>query len=380
MGLRYGVISAVDQVQETPDVWTTRLPKRKWGSRIPHLVQRPDGSERWSIDGLLRDDRALAWTGALSKNRFEEPQSWSAVPKAAYDPDARMAAMNADSIDAQVLYPSAAGFSGEAFLQIQDKPFELACVRAYNDWMADIWGQHPTRFVPQALVPMYSPEIAAAEVTRAVSLGHRGVVMAPIPWHLNPDLPHINNRVWDPLWHTVEDAGIPLCWRSGSDPTIMLEIYDQFNPAMTRAFDSIRRPVSSAVILANFLLSGIPERFPDLRVIFASTSIGWVPFQLENSDHEWDRAMLYKEGMDIKPSEIFHRQCSVTTWADRAALETQIPFIGAANILWESEFPMETSTYPHSAETVARHFAGVPQAERDHILYENTAQLYRIQV
>src|SRR5262249_5034000 len=230
-----------------------------------------------------------------------------------------------------------------------DEAFELACVRAYNDWLLEVWAAASPRFVPQCILPVLSVEAARRELERAVKAGHRGAVRPPIPWHNNPGLPHINDRRGDPLWAAAQEAAIPIGWHSGSDDTVMLEVYDGYNRATAQAFASIRRPVSHAIVLANFLLGGIPERFPRLKVVFSAARIDCLPFQIENSDHEWDRSMLIKDGMTIRPSEIFHRQCYVTTWAEKAALDSQRAFIGVDNILWQSEFPLETSTYPSSA-------------------------------
>lgn len=378
MSLRFGVISADDHVQEIADLWTSRLSKRKWGDRIPHIEKQSDGTERWVIDGKVKQANALAWTGALAEDRVQEPQSWSTVPPASYEPSQRLVAMDTDGIDISVLYPSSAGFSGEAFAAVQDPGLEVECVQAYNDWLIDVWVAESDRFVPQCIIPMRSADAAVKELHRAVQRGHRGVVMPPIPWHNNRELPHISDRTWDPVWETVQDLNIPVCWHSGSDELIMLEIYDGYDQATTRAFDSIRRPVSNAIVLANFLMSGLPERHPGLNIVFSAAGIDWVPFQLELSDHEWHSSHLLRDGMEIKPTDIFRRQCYVTTWMERAAIDKQRLAIGTDNVMWQSEFPMETSTYPRSSELITTNFASVPASEREKILFRNAAGLYKI--
>src|SRR5215471_10966248 len=112
VALRFGVISADDHVVELPDLWTRCTSQAKWGDRIPHVATQADGTERWLMDGQVRASTSLAPTGALSKDRGLEPQIWKEVPKSAYDPPARLASMDSDSIDCSVLYPSAAGVSG----------------------------------------------------------------------------------------------------------------------------------------------------------------------------------------------------------------------------------------------------------------------------
>lgn len=55
----------------------------------------------------------------------------------------------------------------------------------------------------------------------------------------------------------------------------------------------------------------------------------------------------------------------------------QVKFIGVDNIVWESDFPHITSTFPRSWEYVERTVVGVPEDERRKLLYENALRLYK---
>ena len=370
------VISADDHVIEPPDLWTSRV-SDQWGERVPRIVQLDGNTERWTIDGRVSEEPRLAPTGALSENRFEEPQRWADVPKEAFEPSSRLAAMDRDGVDVSVLYPTAAGIGGEALGVIADRDLQIACVRAYNDWLLDTWAAASPRFVPQCILPVTSVEDARAEAERSLNNGHKGVVMAPFPWHINPDAPHLHEEAWDPLWRTIDEIGAPVSFHSGTSQRNMLELYEGWDPATSRAFETVRRPVSSAMVVSSFVLSRIGERFPTLQVVFAAAGINWLSFQLELSDHEWGASKLVKEGMEIRPSELFQRQCHVTTWAEKAGM-LQREFIGVDNIMWQSEFPMETSTWPESAAFIERNFSDLPEAHREKVLAGNARRLYKL--
>jgi len=202
--------------------------------------------------------------------------------------------------------------------------------------------------------------------------------MPPAPMHLRPGAPHIHDSRWDPFWATAQDLGVPVCWHAGADSAILLPLYAGFTAAQARAFEMVRGPIASAQPLVFFLLSGIGERFPRLRMVFADTTIAWVPSQLELCEHQARKAMLReREGMQVGPTEIFQRQCYVSMSFDRAGLELRTA-IGVENILWHSEFPLPTTTYPGSRQLIERTFAGIPEAERDRILHGNAARLYRL--
>jgi len=53
--------------------------------------------------------------------------------------------------------------------------------------------------------------------------------------------------------------------------------------------------------------------------------------------------------------------------------------IGIDNIMWESDYPHVTSTYPDSWKWVERVLEGVPQDEREKLLCTNAAKLYKLQ-
>ena len=283
MKLRYGVISVDDHVQEHPEVWTTRLSRARFGDRIPHVEKQGDGSEIWVVDGKplpLRGaaSEGVAAVGGAMPDPTREPRTWEEVPKETYVPSERLRAMDLDGIDVSVLFPNVAGLAGETFGTITDPELELACVRAYNDFIIEEWGEASERFVPLAVVPLAPIEAAVGEVRRAVKKGARGVAFPAVPWHLR-DLPHINERHWDPLWSVCEELQVPLNLHAGSSEKIQLEAPPGLSPELVFALRNITRPVSSGSLLPNFLMSGILERHPHLQVIFAESNphLGHIP-------------------------------------------------------------------------------------------------------
>ena len=213
------IISAVDRVIEPPEVWTRRISQSKFGDRGPHLEHRGDGTDAWIVDGRVFSLAEVAQIGALMNDRTTVPTRWEEIPNAAYDPDARLKAMDDDGVDCAVLYPSLAGFSGERFGAITDPELELVCAQAYNDWLIDEWAARSTRFIPQCVVPLSPIAATVAEIRRAVGRGHRGVIFPATPMRLG-DLPHINGANYDPVWAVCQELEVPLCFHAGSTPEL----------------------------------------------------------------------------------------------------------------------------------------------------------------
>jgi uncharacterized protein len=373
MELSHGFISVDDHVQEHPRVWTERLSKAKWGDRIPHIKSEPDGTDCWFVDGRKAP---FEWASSVDAktDRTQVPKRWEDISRASWEPSERLKAMNIDKVAYSVLYPTLAGVAGELFGSLETPELELACVQAYNDWLIEEWADLSDRFVPQCIVPIYPPAAAATEIQRAVKKGHKGVIYPTIPMHIR-NVPHINDPEYDLIWATCEELGVPLCLHAGSSAKVQLLPHLEMPPPLAAALTAVTRPVSGAFDVANLLFSRILLRHPKLKVVFAESTIGWGVFLLEYADHQFAQDCL--DGYELKPSEIFKRQCFFTSWYDRVQLP--LSQIGSANIMWATNFPFPNSTWPHSAEYIARCFEGVSEHDQSQILWDNAARLYGIQ-
>ncbi len=368
-------ISVDDHVQEPPDLWTSRLSKDKWGDRIPRLEKNKDG-EHWVADGEVLLGGKVAQVGALMADRNNEPERWEDVPAEAYDPQARLKAMDTGGIDYSVLFPTVAGMAGEAFGRLKDPELELACVQAYNDWLIEEWAQASDRFIPQCIVPISSPAATVAEIERAVAMGHKGVVYPALPMDL-ADVPHVGEADYDPVWAACAELNVPLCLHAGSSPTLEYDPYLDLAPNLATALAAVTKPVSSVYVLGLYLFTRILLRHPKLRIVLAESALSWGLLYLEWADHQADHDRLVNEGYDLTPSEMFHRQCYLNAWYDR--ILPFAPYIGTGNILWSANFPLANSTWPGTRETITRCFEGLSEDECEQVLWKNAASIYGLQ-
>src|SRR6266481_712671 len=377
MQLKYGLISVDDHVQEPPELWTQRLSKSRWRERVPHLERTADGTERWVVDGQVLLDGRPARVGALMADRNCEPSRWEEVPPAAYLASERLKAMDAAGTDYAVLYPTVAGLAGEAFGKLQDPELELACVQAYNDWLIEEWATASERFIPQCIVPIWPIEATVAEIKRAVAKGHRGVIFPSLPMHLR-DVPHVSGPEYDPVWSICEELNVPVCLHAGASPELQYEPLSALKPALAEALDAVTRPVSSVFVISLYSFSRVLLRHPRLQVVLAESALSWGMLYMEWADHQFEHDGLAREGYELKPSEMFHRQCYLTSWFDTVAPFAD--YVGAEHILWSTNFPLATSTWPRTQETITRCFRDVSAETREKVLWKNAASLYRLQV
>jgi uncharacterized protein len=191
------------------------------------------------------------------------------------------------------------------------------------------------------------------------------------------DVPHINDSIYDPLWATCEDLAVPICFHAGASSAIQIPAYEGYSPTIAAAFQAITRPASTVSVLVNLLISKILMRFPNLKVVLAESGLGWGAYLLEYTDFQATGDQLPQNGYDVMPSQMFKRQCYLVGWYDQASLRVR-RFIGTENILWSTQFPLATSTWPNTQEALAKSFEGVDTNDRGKILWENAAKLYKI--
>ena len=371
----FSFISVDDHVQEPPDLWTKRLPRSKWNERIPHIETDAAG-EHWVVDGGKLKFSGAADCGALTPDRAESPQRWSEVPPSVYDPRERLKAMDAAGVAYSVLYPTIAGSGGETFGRIADPELELACVQVYNDWLLEEWAGASERFVPQCIAPLFPIGATIEEIRRSVKNGHRGVIYPSVPMELR-DVPHINDAVYNPLWAACQELDVPICFHAGASSAIQIPAYEGYTPSVAAAFQAITRPASTVSVLVNLLISKILLRFPKLKIVLGESGLGWGAYLLEYTDFQATGDQLPKNGYDLMPSEMFKRQCYLVGWYDRASLRVR-NYIGPDNILWSTQFPLATSTWPKTQAALAQSFDGVDANDRRKILWTNAARLYKI--
>lgn len=386
MQIKYGLISCDSHAQLDKDTFTSRMSKAKWGDAIPHIVETDSKEhmavamdrvvQRWMVNGQVVGNRGVSNCPTVMNDPMRKtfPQRWDEVPPIVYDPVERLKALDRDRIDAEVLFPNDP-VQSVAFLQ-GDAEFELDCIRAYNDGLA-AWREVSDRYVPLALIPYLSDiDVTVGEVKRAVKKGHMGITMLAEPSQTYAGLKHFNDPYWYPLWEVCQDLDIPIHWHAGAGLGFRLPRWKGYTRNQEQAMGPSGSFSTQAQFIPNLIFSGVLDRYPTLKWICAETGLGWVNYILEGCDHEWERRHLWTEGISLRPSELFRRQIYVDFWYEEAGVQLRHK-VGIDNIMWESDYPHSTSTYPDSWAFVERSLQGVPEDEKQKLLYGNAMRIYK---
>lgn len=370
---RYRIVSVDDHLVEPPDLFEGRLPARLQAD-APR-VARDDAGIDWWIFGdervpLLGADGIRGWEvgqGYLGPVNFDElhPAVWKIHE--------RIRHMDAIGVEASLCFPSAPfGFAGWRFLEMKDRALGLASLRAFNDWMLEVWvGSHPGRMIPCQLAWLADPIVAAEEIRKNAARGFTAVSFSENPEKLG--LPSLYGRAWDPFFRACEETGTVVNLHVGSSSETIVPSKDS-SPAVLGALF----PISGMATAADWLFAGIPVRFPRLRIALSEGGIGWVPLLIDRIEY-MARVLDYRaEFGALSPVEVLRRNFWFTTFSDPSTLPLRA-MVGVDHIMMETDYPHTDSSWPETQDLLADQLAGIPRAEVDAMTYQNAVRLYRIE-
>jgi predicted TIM-barrel fold metal-dependent hydrolase len=379
-GIDYPIIDADSHVNEPPDLWQDAVPG-KWKERAPKLVKTEKG-DLWHFDGG-RETWPVGLTATAGQSYFQYApmgQTYETMRPGSFDTDARLADMDADGIYAQVLYPSVT-LKG-AKIYSEERELQIACVRAYNDWILDFCRGSGGRLVAQAIVPTTGVDDAIAELDRAMKSWHRGAVISSFP---NGSL--YPKAVDDPFWARAQEAGFPIAVHIGSflrTPPPAAAKSGRRDATWAPSLAFVARAVWTKAggqtldVACDLLFSGIFQRFPRLKMLLVEANIGWIPTLLEQGDDMFRRYRWWTgahQEMSEMPSQIFHRNFWATFMVDRSGVELRHR-LNVDHLMWSTDYPHSGTDWPESGLTIERVFRGVPKVEVKKMLHDNCKALY----
>ena len=254
-------IDSDGHVVETPRTWSYLRPEER---QFHPLIYVRDGNDGAGALPRTPDDYWVIGGKLVTKTN-----AGTDVPEEARDMadiGRRLAHMDEIGIDVQVLYPT-------IFLRpVTDEPdVELALVRSYNRWLADIWAKSKGRLRWAAVPPLLSlvdralvrEELEFCKAHGACSVFMRGLECGRL----------INHRYFFPLYKMAEELDLAITLHAG----VGHEAYHDGLPR-SAALMIFKFPVLGAF---NAILEDeLPKRFPGLRWGFIEASAQWVPYVL----------------------------------------------------------------------------------------------------
>jgi predicted TIM-barrel fold metal-dependent hydrolase len=388
------IISVDDHVMEPKTLWQEQLPPslRERGPRVSREkvklefkgghygferdVEDGDWCDVWIFDDLVSPTGLLhAPAGIPRSEQRNVPAIYEDMRPGTHDQKARLEDMTLNHVEAAINYPNIfPRFAGQGFAEREDKALGLACLQIYNDWMIDDWcaGAGKGRLIPLTLIPLWDPQLAAEEVERCAAKGSYAIAFSENPSKLG--YPSLYTGEWDVLWRTCEETQTTVSMHIGSSSSMPTT-----SPDAPLATSMSLYAQNAQASLADWVFSQTLSRFPKLKLAYAESQAGWVPFQLERMDHVWRDGVGGVE-CPTAPSEQVKGRVWSCIFDDLTGLKNRHE-IGVDMIVFETDYPHSDGTFPHSRKIAHELFsqAGMNAEECYKVLRGNAITCYGLE-
>ena len=241
------------------------------------------------------------------------------------DAAVRLAAMDAQGVDIQLVSPSPSHYHYWAEPQLAERVCRLA-----NEGTAAHCAKAPDRLYGLGLIPLQHPYLAVELLDHALEQGLRGVeISSHAPGR------ELSDPAYEPLWSRAEETGALLFLHPFG--CTLDERLDQWYLSNT-----VGQPTENAVALSHLIFSGVLDRHPGLKLIAAHGG-GYLPTHIGRSDHAW-RARPDAHNCAQEPSSYLRQLYFDSLVHDPYVLRELIRAAGADRILLGSDFPFDMGT------------------------------------
>jgi predicted TIM-barrel fold metal-dependent hydrolase len=342
------LISADDHLLEMDHLFEERLPEPFRANAPKVWRDGKTGHVHVEIDGRAFDPPGIGTIG------HECPGFW--------DRDERLKAMDSERIEASVLYHGQA--QALNYLIAADPDRYFACMDVYNEWLAEYCAPAKGRLAAMAILPSFlKPETAHDQMQKLKGLGFKGVQMPSYPRGVR-----YNSREMDPVWEAVVASGLPLSFHVTA--TLEFSGWGSLGANLNRNLSPFRP------LLGQLIFSGVFERHPDLRVVFAEGGAAWVADAIVSMDKiTRSYHSILKPKLAELPSFYWRRNCYATFMDDPVALRLT-DIIGADRIMWSIDYPHPESVYGYTGEITRSIYETLGHEQAKMVLGGTASQLY----
>ena len=383
----YDIVSADAHILEPPHIWETWLPKKHQDS-APQLVKDEEGGDAWLFAGAAGPDPiGLTATPGMPWDQFRwKGVTYDEARDGCYDGAARLADMDADGVDAEILFPPQRTIGH--FLGSDDDDLVLAGVQAYNDFLFDEFcAPDPSRLIGIAQIPSLGIDTAVDTLRKAKARGFKGVVLGC--WPAGGE--SISDED-DPFWAAAVDEDMPVTVhislisratrqrsRAEAKKAGGRSLYGGKGKAGAKAVAGLGSVFSTVPATMGLLLfTGVFERFPDLHISMIETGVGWIPHFLEQSD---DRFWRNRSWGDIPisepPSTYWYRNMSATFIRDDNGVANR-DAVGIDNLMWSTDYPHHGNDWPYSRMAINESMGGISRSDRHKIIAGNAVRIFQL--
>jgi uncharacterized protein len=275
--------------------------------------------------------------------------------------------MDAMGLDYQIVFPTPMLVLG----MHPQVDIEVVIGNAFNKWLTEEILPQDARIKAMLYLPFNHPEACVKAVEMYAD--HPGIIGYSVT---STRFRAVNHDSYMPLYSAIQASGKPLGFHSG------FHWGDQSMQQCNRfiSMHSISFVYYNLIHLTNWIINGLPERFPKLDVLWIESGLAWVPFLMQRLDSEYMMRSSEAPLLKRRPSEYIADMYFTSQPLERSNLklteaafdaikaETQLLFASDWPH-WDFDLPNSITSLPFLNERAKRNILGL-----------NAARLFKLEV
>jgi predicted TIM-barrel fold metal-dependent hydrolase len=252
------------------------------------------------------------------------------------------------------------------------------------------------------VLPIWDMDLTVKEMTRLAGEGIRGFTITDKPQVVG--MPDLDAPYFAPMWSLANEQRSVVNFHIGSgglrklqdsDPAVQEarrqgsavagpnpDVYwESFGPQRRLAVLATQFYMSNVRVIVNFCMSGMFDKYPDVKISSAESGIGWIPFILEAMEYQLDEMVTTAEEKAVqkrRPTEYFRDHFYVTFWFEKVGPLKTLEDIGIHNVFVETDIPHPTCIYPGAKQRIAEVMSHLDPYARRRVLQDNAVEAYHL--
>jgi predicted TIM-barrel fold metal-dependent hydrolase len=371
----YQAISTDGHLEIPPDDYRPFIAEA-YRDRAPRRVETPEGGDSWLIEGAPLQHTASNLTAGqpITRRRSHWNPDGSRFPGTG-DGAQRLREQDQDGLDAEIMFPPI--FASIGLAGISDPKAYHAIIEGYNRYLGESYcAVARDRLIATGAIPERGIEGALAELERCAQMGLKTVCLSSFPnGGLNPAPED------DRFWERALELNMPLSahiYFGAPYPPTVTGVPQPASPGNALTLTSRQASLRPLWTLAQLMLTGVFDRFPEIQFYFAETNASWLPIGLQQIDENYKLyEHLYPEKLAKLPSQYVLDHAYFTMIKDPVVTK-MFDLIPVDNLMWGTDFPHSVTTFPNSQAWLDEMFEGQDPALRRKILVETPAKFFHL--
>jgi aminocarboxymuconate-semialdehyde decarboxylase len=269
----------------------------------------------------------------------------------AYDPVARIKALDEMKIDMQAISPSPI-----LLFYWEDAAVAAHFSRRQNEAIQAVVHKHPDRFVGFGSVPLQSVADSVAIAEEAKSMGLKGL--------------EIGNAVGD---KPLDDPSFGPFFEATQKLDLLLFVHpleggvDADDPLMPILGNVLQFTFRTTMMVERMILKGMFEKYPNLRLCLSHGG-GLLAFNIWRLDHSYSLRADLKKVIAQKPSEYLKKLYFDSIVHSVTALQYLVQVVGAGRVVIGTDYPMAMGDFEPVAKIMQ---LDISDADRELVLGGN---------